>query len=124
MARPRPDGSTWQDDFHPLFRRSMQYEGRIYAAPEQVVLHLLHYNRGLFREWRLTPPATWDELLAVCEAIKARGVAPIAVSGQANFYVGMWFDHLVQQLAGADVVMDHLYGERPRRLAEDPGAPR
>ncbi|HCL27270.1 MAG TPA: hypothetical protein DIC52_02400 [Candidatus Latescibacteria bacterium] len=122
MAEPRPDGSRWQDDFHPLFRRSMTYKGRIYAAPEQVVLHLLHYNQGLFDAWGLQPPTTWEQLLQLCEVIEAKGVAPIAVSGQVNFYVGMWFDHLLQQQAGADAVHDHLYANPSIPLAEDPRA--
>ena len=127
MTQARPDGSAWQEDFHPLFLPAMTYEGRIYAAPEQVVLHLLHYNQGMFDDWGLQPPATWDELLELCEVIKARGVAPIAVSGQVNFYVGMWFDHLTQQLAGADAVMTHLYGAplhgapAAARLSDVPG---
>lgn len=122
MTQARPDGSTWQQDFHPLFRPAMTLDGRIYAAPEQVVLHLLHYNQGMFDEWGLQPPATWDELLDLCEAIKARGVAPIAVSGQVNFYVGMWFDHLIQQLAGTDAAMAHLHGTPAGALSQDPRA--
>lgn len=59
MHQPRSDGTTWLDDFPPLFRRSMSHEGRIHAAPAQVVLHLLHYNRSLFDELGLQPPATW-----------------------------------------------------------------
>jgi raffinose/stachyose/melibiose transport system substrate-binding protein len=122
MTQVRPDGSVWQEDFHPLFRSAMTYEGRIFAAPEQVVLHLLHYNQGMFDEWGLQPPATWDELLELCEEIKARGVAPIAVSGQVNFYVGMWFDHLIQQLAGTDAAMAQLHGTPATTLRQDPGA--
>jgi len=53
--------------------------------------------------------------------IQAKGVAPIAVSGQVNFYVGMWFDHLSQQLVGADAVAEYLYGDSDASLFDDPG---
>ena len=121
MRATRTDSTAWQDDFLPLFRPSMQYNGKIYGAPEQVVIHLLHYNKGLLDEWGLAPPRTWEELLRLCEVIQAKGVAPIAVSGQVNFYVGMWFDHLSQQLVGADAVAEYLYGDSDASLFDDPG---
>jgi raffinose/stachyose/melibiose transport system substrate-binding protein len=35
------------------------------------------YNRAIFAEHGLDVPETWDELIAVCEALEAAGVAPI-----------------------------------------------
>ena len=121
MNEERSDGTTWKDDFNPLFLPSMEYEGEVYGASEQVFIWLLHYNEKMFDEWGLTPPATWDEFLETCETIKGKGVAPVAVTGQVNYYVGMWWDSLIQRTVGTDKVMEYLYGDTDMKLSDDPG---
>ncbi len=120
MNAPRADGTAWKDDFNPLFYPSMQYEDKFYGAPEQVFIWLLHYNKKMFDEWGVQPPATWDDMLALCETIKGKDVAPIAVTGQVNFYVGMWSDSLFQRYVGTDKLMEYLYGDTDMTLAGDP----
>lgn len=120
MNEKRADGTAWKDDFNPLFYPSMQYEGKFYGAPEQVFIWLLHYNQKMFEDWGLTPPKTWEDLLTLCETIKGKGVAPIAVTGQVNFYVGMWWDSLLQRIVGADKVQEYLYGDTGMNIANDP----
>jgi raffinose/stachyose/melibiose transport system substrate-binding protein len=121
MEEKRADGTMWKDDFIPLVYPSMQYKGKFYGAPEQAFFWLVHYNKKMFDDWGLKPATTWDEFLTLCETIKSKGVAPIAVTGQVNFYVGMWFDSLVQRYVGTQKVMDFLYGDKPAKLADDPG---
>jgi raffinose/stachyose/melibiose transport system substrate-binding protein len=120
MNAPRADGTAWKEDFNPLFYPSMQYEDKFYGAPEQVFIWLLHYNKKMLDEWGVQPPATWDDMLALCETIKGKGVAPIAVTGQVNFYVGMWSDSLFQRYVGTDKIMEYLYGDTDMTLAGDP----
>ncbi len=121
MNQKRADGTTWKSDFNPLFLPSMTYKGKIYAAPQQVYVWLLHYNKKMFDDWGMTPPKTWDDLLKMCATIKAKGVAPIAVTGQVNFYVGMWWDSLVQRYVGSQKAMEYLYGTKGMKLSDDPG---
>ncbi len=116
------DGSKWMDDFYPLFYPSMQLEDKFYGVPEQVFIWALHYNKTLFDEWGLTAPTTWAELFEVSEAIveKSGGeVAPIAVTGQVNYYVGMWFDSLVQRYCGTEKVMEYLYEDTDMKAADE-----
>jgi raffinose/stachyose/melibiose transport system substrate-binding protein len=120
MNLKRADGTTWKSDFNPLFLPSMTYKGKIYAAGQQVYVWLLHYNKKMFDDWGLTPPKTWDDMLKLCATIKGKGVAPIAVTGQVNFYVGMWWDSLVQRLVGTQKVMEYLYGTKGTKVANDP----
>ena len=123
MTTPRADGTAWKDDFNPLFLPSMMYKDKYYGASEQVFIWLLHYNKQLFDKWGLQPPTTWDELLQLCDKIKknGEGVAPIAVTGQYNGYVGMWYDSLVQRYVGTPKVMEYLFGDTNMKLTDDPG---
>lgn len=123
MTTPRADGTAWKDDFNPLFLPSMKYKDKFYGASEQVFIWLLHYNKQMFDKWGLQPPKTWDELLQVSDKIKknGEGIAPIAVTGQYNGYVGMWFDSLAQRYVGSEKVMEYLYGDTNMKLTDDPG---
>ncbi|MCJ7622979.1 MAG: extracellular solute-binding protein [Anaerolineaceae bacterium] len=122
LNEDRGDGTAWKDDFNPLFYPSMQYDGKFYGVPEQVFIWALHYNKGMFDEWGLEPPTTWAELLEVSDQIieKSGGeVDPIAVTGQVNYYVGMWFDSLAQRLCGTEKVMEFLYGDTGTMVSDD-----
>lgn len=122
MNAPRADGTKWVDDFNPLFLPSMKYKDQYYGASNEVYIWLLHYNKGLFDKWGVQPPKTWDDMLTLCDTIKKNGggVAPIAVTGQVNFYVGMWIDSLTQRIVGSQKVMDYLYGDNTSTIANDP----
>ena len=123
LTAPRADGTTWLSDFNPVFQPAMKYQDKYYAVPEEVYIWMLHYNKQMFDKWNLQPPTTWADLLNLCDTIKkvGGGVAPIAVTGQVNFYVGMWFDSLVQRIVGTQKVMDYLYGDNNMKLSDDPG---
>lgn len=54
------------------------------------------YNKALFRELRLEVPVTWEEFLAVCEAIKQSGVVPVNIQLANGSEFGT--THLMHQL--------------------------
>jgi ABC-type glycerol-3-phosphate transport system substrate-binding protein len=120
MNEPREDGTRWIDDFHPVFIPALTYKDKIWGATDEVWVMLLHYNKGQFDEWGLEPPKTWAELLEVCEIIKGKGVAPIAVTGQVPDYVGIWSDLLFQRIAGTEKTMEIMWTDTDKKLAEDP----
>lgn len=123
MNEVRDDGTMWKDDFLPIFLTPSTYKSSIWGAPEQVYIWLVHYNKKMFDDWGKTPPTTWAEMLDLCEWIKTNGngVAPIALTGQVDFYVGMWWDYLTQRYVGTDKVREYLYGDTDAKLVDDPG---
>ena len=123
MNEERDDGTMWKDDFLPIFLTPSTYEGSIWGAPEQVYIILLHYNKKMFDDWGKTPPSTWAEMLELCEWIKTNGegVAPITVTGQVDYYMGMWWNYLTQRYVGTDKVMEYLFGDTDGKLVDDPG---
>jgi raffinose/stachyose/melibiose transport system substrate-binding protein len=63
---------------------SSTYQGEIYAAVlNYPYLDGVFYNKPLFEEWGAEIPAGYDELLALCDTIKANApdVAPIYIGG-------------------------------------------
>jgi raffinose/stachyose/melibiose transport system substrate-binding protein len=70
-------------------------DGRMFAVPFAAVSHAVYYNKDIFAKENLQVPQTWDEFIAVCEALKSKGYTPLA-NGVADewdiletFFLGM-----------------------------------
>lgn len=72
----------WDDEFEPGVFEPLRFDGEIYAVPLQQSLTVVFYNKAVFQEAEATPPETWEEFLSLCESLKARGIAPLAVGSQ------------------------------------------
>src|SRR5688500_18656500 len=77
---------TWKDTFIPAILDLGRYEGQQYLLPYYLTLNGWWYNVNLFEEKGWRPPGTYDELLALCEKIKATGIAPITYQGKYPYY--------------------------------------
>ena len=67
-ARVQSDAALQWDDVAPFFRNfSTNYQGRTYAIPLDGDFHMVYYRTDLLKAAGLTPPATWDEYLAVAK---------------------------------------------------------
>jgi N-acetylglucosamine transport system substrate-binding protein len=80
------EGGTWRDTFLPDVLKLGEYEGQVYLLPYYLTLNGWWFNVGLFRRHGWTPPHTYDELLALCERIKAAGIAPLTYQGKYPYY--------------------------------------
>ncbi|MDD3173986.1 MAG: extracellular solute-binding protein, partial [Herbinix sp.] len=67
-------------------------DGMIYGVPFRLDCKLFFYNADVFEANNLEVPNTFNELLAVCEKLKAAGVTPISYGNQepwsASHYIG------------------------------------
>lgn len=80
------DGGTWRDTFLPEILKLGVYENQTYLLPHYLTLNGWWYNVNLFAEKGWTPPATFDDLLALGEKIKAAGIAPLTYQGKYPAY--------------------------------------
>lgn len=80
-------GGKWRDSFDPSILKLGQLDGKQYAIPFYVMLLGWWYDPGVFEKNGWTPPKTWDELLSLCEKIKAKGIAPITFQGKYPYYM-------------------------------------
>jgi multiple sugar transport system substrate-binding protein len=66
--------------------------GKIVAMPMYLIGIPIVWNKAMFKQAGLDPdkaPATWDDLLADCAALKAHGITPIGM-GNKDGYFGAW----------------------------------
>jgi raffinose/stachyose/melibiose transport system substrate-binding protein len=77
------------------------FDGKIYGVPvENVSVAVVFYNKALFAKHKLTPPATYDELLTIVHALKDKGIAPFALGNKTKWPGSMFFMYLVDRLDG------------------------
>lgn len=67
-------------------------DGMQYGIPFRLDCKMFFYNEGIFEQYGLTAPTTWDEFVNVCETLKANGVTPIGFGNlepwAASHYIG------------------------------------
>ncbi|MCP4285730.1 MAG: extracellular solute-binding protein, partial [Gammaproteobacteria bacterium] len=70
---------------------------RVYLWPYRYNPILFWYNKDIFEEAGVEAPKTWEEFLAVNDAILKTGYAPIALEGDIGGYQAMYFVYLVSR---------------------------
>lgn len=120
FATPAYDqDKPWGETFIPNLIESMKVDGVNYFVPESMYTHGFFYDAAMFRELGIEPPATWDELVAVCETLKANGIAPVTLDGTTDLYNEWWFIRFAERLAGMDALHSAATGKS--KFADDPG---
>jgi raffinose/stachyose/melibiose transport system substrate-binding protein len=61
-----------------LKSETLRADGKVYSLSSASQTLGLLINKDIFAKAGVTPPKTWDELLAACKTLKAAGVTPIA----------------------------------------------
>lgn len=83
--------------FYPSFLEQSVVDGTVWAVPDLASARALYFNKDILEQAGVTVPATWEELKAACEAIKASnpdvypwGVDMTTDEGQACFAYYAW----------------------------------
>jgi raffinose/stachyose/melibiose transport system substrate-binding protein len=83
-----------REDLQPLMEQYGSCEGRTSALPYSVMAASVIYNTQIFEEQGLEIPQTWDELLAVCDQLKAAGIDPFYATFKDDWTVAQgWYDY-------------------------------
>jgi raffinose/stachyose/melibiose transport system substrate-binding protein len=92
-----PEAGTVLPDLQPLIDVTATYPDRTSVIPYSLMAAAVLYNRQIFAEQGLAVPTTWDELVAVCDALTTAGITPIygtfkdpwtIAQGQFDYAVG------------------------------------
>ena len=89
-------------------------DGKVVLMPHtQDVTNVLWYNVPLLAAHGVTPPTTWEELLAACDALIAADVIPIASGNKDLWAAGNWLSHIASRVVGEDIYDATLSGTGP-----------
>jgi len=95
--------------------------GRVYAVPLQSWFEGIYYNKAIFAEHGLTPPATFDEWIELHKVLRAAGIKPQTMGAQS------WAPLMKQSIGvvnnefyanGANAGFDAAFDRGEAKLAE------
>lgn len=95
-------------------------DGVEYIIPFIYVTSGFFYNKTLFKELNLEIPKTWDEFLAVCDAIEASGIPALAADGNISFYNCYYYQILCQRILGSGKFLEAAL-DKTGAAWDDPG---
>jgi raffinose/stachyose/melibiose transport system substrate-binding protein len=79
------------------------FDGKSYGVPWNAGMVGFWYNKALFEQAGITqPPATWSELLAAVDSLKAAGITPIALGGKDKWPGHFYWVYLATRLGGRE----------------------
>lgn len=86
-------------------------DGSLYMVPFEFQLEFFWYNSALFADAGVEVPATLDDFPAMCEALRAKGVTPIALDGQDQWPLERYMAYYPFRMAGPEYVQDLKNGD-------------
>jgi N-acetylglucosamine transport system substrate-binding protein len=105
LDQPAPGSDRpWRDLFVPGTLDTFTSEGHTYAVPSSFGAWSCWYDARQFREHGWEVPKTWSEFTALCEQMKADGVAPLAFQGKYPLYSWWTLVSLIQRCGGVEAI--------------------
>ncbi|MEU3466240.1 extracellular solute-binding protein [Streptomyces sp. NPDC006733] len=99
-------------NFLPSVFNTAVINGKSYGVPMRGTQPVLLFNnKKVLSENGLTPPTTWEQLLADVQTLKAKGVTPIALGGADQWPTLMWFEYVFDRVAGPGLFQKALGGD-------------
>ncbi|MFB0537995.1 MAG: extracellular solute-binding protein [Anaerolineae bacterium] len=81
----------------------LKYKDHYWGVPVNIHRsNVLWYDKSIFEEAGLTPPTTWDEFWAVCEALKAKGIVPYVIGTAGGWEAPHVFEDVLAGTCGAE----------------------
>jgi raffinose/stachyose/melibiose transport system substrate-binding protein len=91
---------------------NVRYDNKMYGVPYTMSLITLYANMDLLAEAGYTEiPATYEDMMACCEALKAAGIIPFGVSGKELWCLSEYVEPLVIKSVGGQALRDMYNGE-------------
>ena len=99
------DVQSWISNISEFAMRPYTVDGKIYGVPFDMGMVGFWYNKALFDRAGISePPTTWEEFLEDVRMLKAAGITPIALAGQAKWPGHFYWSYLALRVGGIDAI--------------------
>jgi len=92
----------WDKSFAPAFTALGTTNGKQYFMSSNYYWWALYFRPSILAANKVTPPKTFDELLAACDVFNKAGITPITIGTKAPWTAAAWFDYLDMRINGPD----------------------
>ncbi len=90
-------------DFAPVWKELATRDGTTYGVYfKGDNKSLVFYDVAVFDDLGITPPTTWDDLIAVSQTLVDNGLAPMSVAGADGWTLSDWFENVYVRTAGQE----------------------
>lgn len=86
-------------------------DGSLYMVPFEYSSEYFWYNTALFAQAGVSVPQTLDDFPAMCQALRAQGITPIALDGQDQWPLERYWSYYPFRQAGPDYVRSVATGD-------------
>jgi xylobiose transport system substrate-binding protein len=102
-----------KSDFLPSVFNTAVIDGKSYGVPMRGTQPVLMFsNKKVLADAGVGVPKTWDDLLAAVQALKSKGVTPIALGGGDQWPTLMWYEYVYDRVAGPGLFDKALGGDK------------
>ncbi|MCH1626153.1 ABC transporter substrate-binding protein [Fredinandcohnia quinoae] len=93
----------WGDKFPQDLIDMVSKDGKIYSVPVNIHRgNVLWYNKHVFEENGLEAPTTFDEFFEVADALKAKGITPLALGDKEPWTATQLYETVLLGVLGTD----------------------
>ncbi len=93
----------WKDKFPKALIDLVSKDGKIYSVPVDIHRgNVLWYNKKIFDQYGLKPPATFDEFFKVADTLKSKGVTPLSLGDKEPWTATQLFENILLGKLGPD----------------------
>ncbi|MFF1301592.1 extracellular solute-binding protein [Streptomyces sp. NPDC058307] len=90
--------------FTPSVLKSATFGGKVYGVPANGLAPVvLYYNKKVLKDAGVTPPKTYDDLLAAVRKLKGDGVTPVSLAANSKWPTLMYMEYLLDREGGSQV---------------------
>ncbi|GCE09462.1 substrate-binding domain-containing protein [Dictyobacter aurantiacus] len=103
---------AWKNRIIPSVLSGATFNGKLYGVPTSGVQPVLFfYNKDIFKQHKINPPQSWNELLSAINTLKNANVIPIALAGGSKWPYLMYAEYLADRIGGPDAFNAVLAGK-------------
>ena len=102
---------AYKSELPEVMMGNSTYNGKHYGVPLTMNIVGLFANMDLLKEAGYTEiPGTYDEFIACCDALKAKGIIPFGCAGSETWCVTEYLESVIEKSVGADALNDIFLG--------------
>ena len=90
---------------------SVTFEGKQYGLPYSYYQWGVYYRKDIYEANGISVPKTYDELLANCKKLRAKGITPVTIGTKYLWTAAGWFDYVNMRTNGLDYHINLMLGK-------------
>lgn len=94
------DGKVNFSTVAPSTLSQAMYQGKRYGVPFATETIAIFYNKAIFKQYGLTPPATWSDFIKICQTLKSHNVTPLYIMGIQQWMLALSVDAIGASTVG------------------------